>query len=453
MAIQTVPLVVLFQLFLCFTIKQINAGPQDPEYPELGENDRLANKIGWPKPAPYTAAGEEDKWHLALQSRSRLDCDFLSEKKYICNNAATKSTSVDTLTTEQACQEWCEDGVDSTPESSLEWYETAFCLWDNLNNLCTLEGCNQPIISSDSNYAYSACTQNNDFSYESPLWDTVIGDFVDAPDYTENACDQTVGVLRKDSSEIPNCWTKVNSNTKGRNLITEHYLNKQVTHVRIIMNGVDEIYSVDNQRVGIYTLKDLVTSAGGSLFSEFDKSNDYASKRGVGAGELWIDPVDSNVVACDHIGLNYLSITGKGGTSVGENALSARARIGVVMSNSGELPCTSRNYVQGVGIDVNYGAAAWACSGDGLPNCGGRLGSGQLSQNGHRSQFYRAEIWVTSTVVDENYKDRTPVFRQFGDNNKGSGFLTYRVPSLRHPNPGGAYCFLNPFLIEIKTIN
>ena len=242
MAIQTVPLVVLFQLFLCFTIKQINAGPQDPEYPELGENDRLANKIGWPKPAPYTAAGEEDKWHLALQSRSRLDCDFLSQKKYICNNAATKSTSVDTLTTEQACQEWCEDGVDSTPESSLEWHETAFCSWDNSNNLCTLEGCNQPIISSDSNYAYSACAQNNDFSYESPLWDTVIGDFVNAPDYTENACDQTVDVLRKDFSEIPNCWTKVNNNTKGRNLITEHYLNKQVTHVRIIMNGVDKIY-------------------------------------------------------------------------------------------------------------------------------------------------------------------------------------------------------------------
>ena len=93
---------------------------------------------------------------------------------------------------------------------------------------------------------------------------------------------------------------------------------KLVTHVRIIMNGKDVTYAVDNRRAGIYTLQELVTSAGGSLFSEYDDTQKFISKRN--NLPSWIDPIPATAVSCEHTGLNYLSITGSNGMSVGEAA-------------------------------------------------------------------------------------------------------------------------------------
>ena len=420
MSLFIVPTLLLF----LYAAKDTMAGPQDPSYPELGESDRLANKIGWPVPEPYTRAGAEDKWYLVLQSKSRLDCPLVSGKKYECNNPGLSTTST-SISSQQTCQEWCEDRADTpTTVDSIEWQDSPYCTWDNSEQTCTLEVCNMaPVVTTEADFAYAACAENTDFVYESPLWESMDNDFEQA---SETSCDDTQ-VMRSDTSESPKCWQKQYKLTKGRNLLTEHYAKKKVTHVRIIMNGIDETYSVDNQRVGLYTLKDLVTSAGGSIFSEFDKSNDYASKRG--EAPPWIPPTTNGIVACDHVGLNYLSFASANGNSVGESLLSARARIGVVMGKT--VPCTARDHVQGVGIDVNYGAAAWKCDSS-FSNCGGRVGSGQLSQQLHRSQFYGAEVWVTSTVVDANYADRIPKFRQFGDKRSG-GHLTFRIPNLEHP--------------------
>ena len=48
-------------------------------------------------------------------------------------------------------------------------------------------------------------------------------------------------VMRKDKSEIPGAWAKRHRG-HDNNLLTEHYIEQPVTHVRIIMNDVDAVF-------------------------------------------------------------------------------------------------------------------------------------------------------------------------------------------------------------------
>ena len=215
-----------------------------------------------------------------------------------------------------------------------------------------------------------------------------------------------------------------------------------VTHIRIIMGGADKEFAVDPQRAGRFTLQQLVTAAHGSLASEYNRNGQYDSLRG--RSPKWIDVGDT--VACDHVGFNYLSPSGVGGNVATTELRSARVRIGMVVSKSGKVPCSKREGAQGIGVDTNYGEAAWKCQDDSAgSHCGGRLGSGSVSSDEHAPVFKAAEVWVAN-MASKDYVSRVSPYRAFGSKavsldrvdgqpnplNDDGGFLSYRVSRQNH---------------------
>ena len=161
-------------------------------------------------------------------------------------------------------------------------------------------------------------------------------------------------------------------------------------------------------------------------------------------------------MACEHVGFNYLSTSGIGG-NIGTTSLhSARARIGMVVSMSDKnVPCTSREAAQGIGIDTNYGEASGKCEdSSNWAKCGGRLGSGQVHRIRHSPIFMAAEVWIASTAPEGlNYTKRVSAYRAYGSKkgmvevDDAGGFSTYRIRRHTHfdnPSPELGHVSWNP---------
>ena len=110
------------------SIKSVGAG--DPNYPELGDNPRLENKVPWPNMGPNyqkPPSKDVDPWFLVMQSESKMKCPLVSGQKYTCQTVPTSTYSKSTADATE-CQAWCEDG--STTDTSVEWQNGAYCMYD-----------------------------------------------------------------------------------------------------------------------------------------------------------------------------------------------------------------------------------------------------------------------------------------------------------------------------------
>ena len=86
-------LTVLCQVFLLVCTLTVFVQASDPVYPELGENERLNNKVDWPNMGPdYKEPPSKviDPWFLVLQSKSKMDCSLTADTKYECSAKRTE---------------------------------------------------------------------------------------------------------------------------------------------------------------------------------------------------------------------------------------------------------------------------------------------------------------------------------------------------------------------------
>ena len=427
---KTVRAVFFFKIqyfFLCGLVIFATVGGQ--------EEDPFENQAPWPAAPGYdndpTTKTPPNPWHLVADIQSQISCGGIVQQSSTgsgtvggmtvglsCDATSTKTKSGVSVTTEAMCRKWCESTVDSQGSPWTHLGDTANnlpggigCEWkDAAPQTCNL--CTGAHVSLKPNTGWNSflCTEANDFLYESDMWQS-----------TPTQFDWTTTTARVDENDFgPPAGTKFRASySLSPNRMYQSYATQYMSHIRIEMCDGSQCklqeYAVTPQRAGKFTLKQLVTTPGGSAASTYDIDNKKDSTlRGTTSSPFGFQQdLDANGVYCWHIGFNHHVLagtarrngvqrrTGRGpGNPDSSFAPSPRVRIGTVKGTTS--PCNVYKSSEGIGMDSRYNRP------------GKRLQAGLLQYGETSLSFFRStKIWVANTL-GESYTWLPHMYRPFG---------------------------------------
>ena len=368
------------------------------------EIDEPDNEADWPK---------DEQWRLAIDINSPNHCPL--RRGWACEaHADDKVHAVANKTTAEmvrACEAFC--GSDKLAGDFRKGDGHA-CGLDLVTLTCTKCASYKTLPSINAGAYAGVCLPNTDFVYTSPLWHAEPGEF-------------------SEGDRPGDVFDGVHPGTTAGNRLLSAYTNSLVTHVRVKMNGRTVDFAVAVSLSGRYTLKDLVTDAGGSPASRKGDGNAKWTTRGMLGSAFGYS---GKGVVCTNVGLNHLLTGGDEDGSTGWKSFSQggpRVRIGVYTGS--KFPCAKHTGAEGVGMDTEYSRPV------GPGGQGGRLNSGSLSTTSP-SSFSAAQVYVSTTFPTKRAL-RTDAYAQFGDAKK---YLMQDVLEETHASlpfgvKGGSYHF------------
>ena len=388
------------------------------------EEDPYENKSPWPPAPGYddipTTRTPPNPWRLAIDINTQISCggsvkqgvggDTLSgmTADMSCDATSIKDAApASDVNSEGLCRRWCEGRIDSNGEK-FTFLSGVACEWDGTTcNMCS--GAHVTLIK-NLGWKASLCLEATDFVYESEMWQSKGTDF----DWTN-----TVPIVDENDFS-PRANTKYRAKYKDAlNRMYEEYDTMQISHIRIemcagVQCSVNE-FAVTPERAGRVSLREFVTSPGGSAASTYDIDN---KKDGTFRGEQsspfnFQSDLDGNTFFCWHLGFNSYVLAGKD-RRAGDQARTGRGpgnpeasfqpapRVRIGMAKGPSFPCNEYLSAEGIGMDLRYNRP------------GKRLQAGLLQYaDSSRTIFRTTKVWVTNTL-DASFARRPHMFRPFG---------------------------------------
>ena len=349
---------------------------------ESSYTDPLKNKADWP---------EENDWKLAIEINTKVACNFLQNRVCFKRNEEQVESLSSGDASVSSCQRECENALTVGLACGYDAAQKkCFKCPNGPNAYNTVNSAN-----GNADAFAGVCREHHDFAYSSPNWDITASDFQGQESLAFH----------------------------GSNKLYKPYVEEKVTHVKLTYTGGPPvIVAVYPERQGKYTLRELVTSPGGSIASEVanERTDNWRGK-----------PVDSYISTgtshkfCEHFGFNYLCAGGHdGGRSTGRDFAYERARVRIGSVAGASFPCgrLGRGAAFGVGLDARYNRASF------------RVSSGYLDGTvGTATVVWKPmKVWVAAKLDAVAAASPLP-FVPFGSKNvQGTSLQTFQLKAEGH---------------------